>query len=83
MQTYSKIRYFLLTFDLLKCISVHKRYTDCSKRQIWQPIEEVVFFLELIDGLLRKRTVGLGGKCHKTENKYELLWYLATFDQLC
>lgn len=42
-----------------------------------------VYFLELIDGLLKKRTLGFGKKCHETENKYELLWYLATFFQLC
>lgn len=40
-------------------------------------------FLELIDGLLRKRIQSFGKKCHKRENKYELLWYLATFYQLC
>lgn len=47
------------------------------------PLKKSCFFLELIDGLLRKRAVSFGGKCHKTENKYELLWYLATFYQLC
>lgn len=44
---------------------MHKRHAVCSKRHIWQAIEEVVFFLELIDGLLRKRTVGLGGNVIK------------------